>query len=211
MRTIYLALDYKCNHNCMICPLSTFDKLHKPLTMEDVKNAIETNHLGDGDRVVLSGGEPCLSELFFDTVKYIMDHGLGITMLSNVSCFSDVEFLRRFEMIVDKSRFDIITALHCSCPDLHDEITGCCGSHAMSLTAIGNLIQHNFHVTIKHIVSNKTYKVNKKLPCVNIVYIYYIIKVGKSKYYLLKWEKSHKGEIYEKNPLTRGTRHGIME
>lgn len=158
MRTIYLALDYKCNHNCMICPLSTFDKLHKPLTMEDVKNAIETNHLGDGDRVVLSGGEPCLSELFFDTIKYIMDHGLGITMLSNVSCFSDIEFLRRFELIVDKSRFDIITALHSSCPNLHDEITGCCGSHAMSLTAIGNLVQHNFHVTIKHIVSNKTYE-----------------------------------------------------
>lgn len=158
MRTIYLALDYKCNHNCMICPLSTFDKLHKPLSMEDVKNTVEANDLGAGGRVVLSGGEPCLSPLFFDTVKYIMDKGLGITMLSNVSCFADMDFLRRFEKIVDKGRFDIITALHSSNAELHDEITGCLGSHVTSLAAIGNLIQNDFHVTIKHIVSKKTYK-----------------------------------------------------
>ena len=158
MRTIYLALDYKCNHNCMICPLSTFDKLHKPLSMEDVKNTIEANDLGEGDRVVLSGGEPCLSALFFDTVKYIMHKGLGITMLSNVSCFADIDFVRQLEDVVDKSRFDIITALHSSDANLHDEITGCFESHVTSLAAIGNLIQHNFHVTIKHIISKKTFK-----------------------------------------------------
>ena len=108
MRTIYLALDYKCNHNCMICPLSTFDKLHKPLSMEDVKNTIEANDLGEGDRVVLSGGEPCLSALFLDAVKYIMDKGLGITMLSNVSCFANIDFVKQLEDVVDRSRFDII-------------------------------------------------------------------------------------------------------
>ena len=158
MRTIYLALDYQCNHHCIICPLSTFDKLHKPLSMEDVKNTIESNDLGAGDRVVLSGGEPCMSELFFDAVKYLMDKGLGITMLSNVSRFADMDFVKLFEKIVDKSRFDIITALHSSDAELHDEITGCFGSYATSLAAVGNLIQHNFHVTIKHIVSKKTYK-----------------------------------------------------
>ena len=157
MRTIYLALDYKCNHNCMICPLSTFDKLHKPLSVEDVKNTIETNALGEKDRVVLSGGEPCLSELFFETVRYIMGKGLGITMLSNVSCFADMDFVKQLEDIVDKSRFDIITALHSSNADLHDEITGCLGSHSASLMAIGNLMQCGFHVTVKHIVSKKTY------------------------------------------------------
>jgi len=151
-------LDYKCNHNCMICPLSTFDKLHKPLSMEDVKNTIEANDLGEGDRVVLSGGEPCLSALFFDTVKYIIHKGLGITMLSNVSCFADIDFVKQLEDVVDKSRFDIITALHSSNANLHDEITGCFGSHVTSLAAIGNLIQHNFHVTIKHIISKKTFK-----------------------------------------------------
>ena len=140
MRTIYLALDYKCNHNCVICPLSTFDRLHKPLSIEDVKNTIEANDLGAGDRVVLSGGEPCLSALFFDTVEYIMDKGLGITMLSNVSCFANIDFVKQLEDVVDRSRFDIITALHSSDADLHDEITGCFGSHSSSLAAIGNLI-----------------------------------------------------------------------
>lgn len=158
MRTMYLALDYKCNHHCMICPLSTFDKLHKSLSMENVKSTIEANGLGPGDRIVLSGGEPCLSELFFDAVKYIMDKGLGITMLSNVSCFADIDFLQQLEKIADKSRFDIITALHSSNADLHDEITGCPGSHLTSLAAIGNLLQHDFHITIKHIVSKKTYQ-----------------------------------------------------
>ena len=126
--------------------------------MEDVKNTIEANDLGEGDRVVLSGGEPCLSALFLDAVKYIMCKGLGITMLSNVSCFADIDFVKQLEDVVNKSRFDIITALHSSDAAVHDEITGCFGSHSTSLAAIGNLIQRGFHITIKHIVSKKTYK-----------------------------------------------------
>ena len=36
----YIALGYKCNHNCLNCPLSTFDRLHGQLDTNIIKKNI---------------------------------------------------------------------------------------------------------------------------------------------------------------------------
>ena len=56
MKSSYLALDYRFNHKCIICPLSTADNMHRALTLDEVKDNIEKNCIVEGDHLVLSGG-----------------------------------------------------------------------------------------------------------------------------------------------------------
>lgn len=153
MKSSYLALDYRCNHNCMICPLSTADKMHRALTLDEVKDNIEKNCIGEGDHLVLSGGEPCLSPYIFDCLEYLTNRGIHITMLTNCSQFVRSEFLDRVEMTVDKHKFDVVTAIHSMDAALHNKITGTEGSLATSIEAVEQLVGHGFHLTVKHIVN----------------------------------------------------------
>ena len=69
----YIALGYKCNHNCLNCPLSTYDRLHGQLDPNVIKKNIAalssyTNNL----HITISGGEPTLNgemlEYFIDKI-----------------------------------------------------------------------------------------------------------------------------------------------
>ena len=57
MKTIYLALGYKCNHRCTSCPCLSDDKLKEELNYNDI---IKKFHDTTGCVFVISGGEPTL-------------------------------------------------------------------------------------------------------------------------------------------------------
>ncbi len=152
MGTSYLAVGYECNHQCICCPLTTYDRLHKRLTFEEIKERvalIKSQYMVK--HIVLSGGEPMLHPDFLKILEFLAKEGFRITVLSNASCCKEREFVRKIKKGIPVGRVDIVTAIHSSTPVIHDKLTGISGSLLETLEGLDHLVEEEISVTIKHI------------------------------------------------------------
>lgn len=156
MKSAYIAVGYQCTHHCMICPLTTYDRLHGKLPYESIMNNIENAKLSVGDHVTISGGEPTLSPFFPDLIRELLARRLRITVLSNGHSFTDSAMVANLANITNGQAFNVVIAVHSSRAALHDTITGTPGSFVESLLAIHMLLNSGIPVTIKHIISKMT-------------------------------------------------------
>ena len=123
MGTSYLAIGYECNHQCMCCPLTTYDRLHRRLTFEEIKKRVALIKRQDTvPHIVLSGGEPMLHPDFLKILEFVADEGFHITILSNSTRCKDRDFVRKIKQVIPESGFDIVTAIHSSTPAIHDRL-----------------------------------------------------------------------------------------
>lgn len=152
MGTSYLAIGYECNHHCICCPLSTYDRLHKPLDFSEIQQRVSLIKKQDSiPHIVLSGGEPMPYPDFLKILRFIVYEGFHITVLSNSTCCKNYDFVREIKKIIPKNGFDIVTAIHSSTPAIHDKLTGISGSLMETLEGIDHLVEEKIPVTIKHI------------------------------------------------------------
>lgn len=152
MGTSYLAIGYECNHQCICCPLTTYDRLHKRLTFEEIKERVALIDTQDMvQHIVLSGGEPMLHPDFLKILDFLATEGFRITVLSNSARCKDRNFVRGINQVIPVSGFDIVTAIHSSTPVIHDKITGIPGSLLETLEGLDHLVEEGIPVTIKHI------------------------------------------------------------
>mgnify|MGYP003017040631 CR=1 FL=1 len=149
----YLALGYECNHNCICCPLTTYDRLHRRFSIENIKERIEFIDHRKRGHIVISGGEPMLHPDFFDVLDFINNKNFDVTVLSNASQCKEISFVKELCKHVVKEKFELVTAIHSSYPNIHDAITGVSGSLLETLTALDNLQSVGIKITIKHIFS----------------------------------------------------------
>lgn len=174
MNNSYIALGYECNHKCLCCPLTTYDRLHKSLDFDLIKKQLEKQLFKSGilnnnknpysvHHVIVSGGEPGINKNFFNLIKLLNLYNFHITILSNASCCKDKLFVKNLEeALIDKGidsklRLQYVTAIHSSNPDLHDKMTGIKGSFWDTMEGLDNLIEAGFNVIVKHILNNVTY------------------------------------------------------
>lgn len=153
MGSSYLAVGYECNHQCICCPLTTFDRLHKKIELEDIKARIEMIPLTTTNHIVLSGGEPMLHPDIFNILDYLAEKHFSITILSNSSKCKNKAFAKQFSQY---NQLEIVTAIHSSSPMLHDEMTGVSGSLLETLEGLDNLVENGIPITVKHIINAKT-------------------------------------------------------
>lgn len=173
MNRYYIALGYDCNHKCVCCPLTTFDRLHTPLGYEQLEalifdfckefKIVEEAKDSDSSRpyVVISGGEPTLYKDFLKVLDVLARNHADITVLSNASTCADKEFVRQMKHILGPGgmdRFEYVTAIHSSSPSLHDDMTGTVGSLWQTVKGLDHLVEQGFHVTLKHIINKLTYR-----------------------------------------------------
>ncbi len=152
MASSYLAVGYECNHNCICCPLTTYDRLHKRLDIEEIKERLNLIRKKEGENhIVLSGGEPMMHPDFIKILEYVRDIGFYVTVLSNSSQCRNKEFAQYIKEIMPEKRISIVTAVHSSVPAIHDRITGMPGSLLETLEGLDHLVEIGIPVTIKHI------------------------------------------------------------
>ena len=160
----YLALGYQCDHECICCPLSTYDKLHAPFSYDYLKEIIDVLFEKDEDaNVVISGGEPTLHPDFFKVLELINRKRGKITVLSNAGRCSDPQFVKKIcdTLGENSGQLSYVTAVHSTDPDIHDAVTQTCGSLERSLKGVENLSAAGIKVIIKHIMSKISYKTMK--------------------------------------------------
>lgn len=174
MNRYYIALGYDCNHKCICCPLTTFDRLHAPLEYEQLEALIldfckefkmvdeaKDSHAHNRPYVVISGGEPTIYKDFFKILDVLARNHADITVLSNASMCVDKDFVKQMKYILGTDgmeRFEYVTAIHSSTPSLHDEMTGTEGSLWQTMEGLDHLVEQGFHVTLKHIMNKITYR-----------------------------------------------------
>lgn len=156
MGSSYLAAGYECNHECICCPLTTFDKLHRKISPEDILRRIENipaPEEGQENHVVLSGGEPMLNPGFWEILDCAARKGFTVTVLTNATMCSNAAFAKR---LAEYGQIDIVTAIHSSRPQIHDKMTGTPGSLLKTLEGLDNLVAEGVPVTVKHFFSRVT-------------------------------------------------------
>ncbi len=156
MKTSYIAVGYKCNHHCIMCPLSTADRLHGSFSYEQIMTSINNAGLSAGDHITVSGGEPTLCPFFPELIRELVRRRLRITLLSNGVGFTDPQMVARLADLVRNYPFNVVIALHSADAETHDEMTGHPGSFVDSMVAIHRLQRAGVNVTIKHILCRKT-------------------------------------------------------
>lgn len=162
----YIALGYACNHSCLCCPLTTYDRLHKQLSLEELNQKIANllNKKGDDNtiNVVLSGGEPFLNPNIFDVLLTLLTNNCNVTILTNSTQIIKPDIQTRLNKIIEKDnvfrgRLRIVSAIHSSNNEIHDYLTGCKGSLWETLEGLDYAVSQNIPVTVK-IILNKANK-----------------------------------------------------
>ena len=157
----YIALGYKCNHNCLNCPLSTFDRLHGQLEPDIIRNNIDNLISSNEDiHITISGGEPTLNPSFLEVLKKLGKVNSYITILSNATKCKDQDFvdsiIETLGSDYDFKRFRYVTAVHSMNKNIHDKLTGAPGSLEETIKGLENLDKRNIQVTIKNIMNKVT-------------------------------------------------------
>ncbi len=162
MTSAYIAVSYDCNHKCICCPLTTYNRMHEAMDYDVIHRQLVNLKLIDDDdvHVIVSGGEPTLYSGFFDIVSLLSERRYGITVLSNGSTCSDKTFVDRLIKCVgvNLDRTVFVSAIHSMKADIHDAITGVPGSLDQTLTGLHNLLYAGINISIKHIISGLSYR-----------------------------------------------------
>ena len=159
----YIALGYACNHKCINCPLTTFDRLHGELDKDIIiKNVKELSRYKDKLHITISGGEPTLNPSFFDVLKILGKSNSYITILSNATTCKDektvLDIINSIGSSYDLSRLNYVTAIHSYDKNVHDRLTATPGSFDETIKGLENLSRNNIHVIIKIIMNKVTAK-----------------------------------------------------
>ena len=159
----YIALGYTCNHKCLNCPLTTFDRLHGELAKDTIINNVrELSKNKDKLHITISGGEPTLNSSFLDVLKILGKSNSFITILSNATTCKDEgmvhDIIDSLGESYDLSRLSYVTAIHSYNKIVHDYLTGTHGSFDETIKGLENLSKNNIHIVIKIIMNKVTAK-----------------------------------------------------
>ena len=158
----YIALGYACNHSCSCCPLTTFDRLHSQLSVEELQAKValllEGTSNSNEQNVVLSGGEPFLHPAFYDLLKKLLGAGINVTVLTNATQIATPGAQAKISDILlfpqeKRPRLRIVAAVHSSDNVIHDRITGCEGSLWDTIKGLDFAVKNDLDVTVKVILS----------------------------------------------------------
>lgn len=157
LKSAYIALGYTCNHSCLTCPLTTFDRMHRDFIYEDIIKSISEAQLTTDDHVTISGGEPTLNKCFLPVIEYLSGLGVRITILSNSVRFTDDSLVEHLRKVINISKCNVVTAIHSSDRKIHDKLTASKGSFDKTLVGLKNLICAGIPTCVKNIVNGLNY------------------------------------------------------
>lgn len=155
----YISLTKKCPCRCINCPLVEKDASSQPdLTLEEIELTVKAGVQKGMKSVVLSGGEPTSHPQIIEIVRMIAQYPVMISFLTTCVAFANEKFMQRLLDAAPASRIRLATAIHSYKPELHDYMTSCKGSLKRALRGIDNAIQAGISTTIKHLITQPTYR-----------------------------------------------------
>lgn len=159
MKSMYLAVGYRCNHYCYFCPCGRNTIRTGAAPIEALIAAIDQGIQEKGiEHLIVSGGEPTCHPKFNRILRHCVDKGLRVSILSNGDNFSDMEATRRFFENIDPNVVSVVTAVHSDLENLFEKVTRTPGSYHRTIEGVSNLIRMHISVTVKQVISKWNYK-----------------------------------------------------
>jgi len=130
------------------------NKFKQPTT-NDIISLI--NKTGDTDSFTITGGEPTIRKDVFKILEYINTKypTSRINFITNGRLFAYSDFLNKFKKV---KNLYIKTELHASTAEKHDSITRTPGSFEQASIGIKKLLENNFNVEFRIVISKLNYK-----------------------------------------------------
>ena len=159
MNSLYLAVGYKCNHNCRFCPCGRDGRKALTYGNEDVLSVIDSVFSQRNiDHVTLSGGEPTIQPCFYTVLKRLSETSAHIEILSNADSLADKSVIEKMVSFFPAERLSVVTAFHSHIPELHEMMNGSKGSFSRSMSGLHNLESYGISYSVKHIFNKYSYK-----------------------------------------------------
>jgi MoaA/NifB/PqqE/SkfB family radical SAM enzyme len=129
----YMQVVRHCNQYCRFCSNPSSGYM---LDLDTAKRQVDDFAARGYFGIILTGGEPSLSELIPDITRYAVARGLHVRMITNGSRLAQ-EGLAETYLEAGLSHFHV--SLHSCRPELEDFLTGVKGSHELAMRALENL------------------------------------------------------------------------
>jgi MoaA/NifB/PqqE/SkfB family radical SAM enzyme len=129
----YMQVVRGCNQYCRFCsnPASGY-----MLDLETAKRQVDDFARRGYFGIILTGGEPSLSEIIPEITRYAVARGLHVRMITNGSQIARAELARSY---VESGLRHFHISIHSCREELEDFLTGVKGSFALAMQALENL------------------------------------------------------------------------
>jgi MoaA/NifB/PqqE/SkfB family radical SAM enzyme len=143
----YMQLVRHCNQYCRICsnPETPY-VLDLDAAKREIDDFLERGYAG----VILTGGEPSLSDIVEDVVRHAVERGLSVRMITNGSKVAERALAKRY---VDAGLRHFHVSLYSSRATVHDHITCVKGSFDLARRAIDNLGELGAAVDVNTVIN----------------------------------------------------------
>ena len=143
----YLQVVRGCNQYCRFCsnPASGY-MLDLDTALRAVDDFAERGYFG----IILTGGEPSLSELIPDIARHAVARGLHVRMITNGSRLAKPGLAEEYHA-AGLRHFHV--SIHSCDPELEDFLTGVKGSHELAMQALENLGRVGATVNINTVIN----------------------------------------------------------
>ncbi len=136
-----------CNQYCRFCsnPSSGY-MLDLETAKRQVDDFVRRGYFG----IILTGGEPSLSDIIVDITRYAVAAGLHVRMITNGSQLADRALAHAY---VEAGLRHFHVSVHSCDEQLEDFLTGVKGSHASAMQALANLGAEGATVNINTVIN----------------------------------------------------------
>jgi MoaA/NifB/PqqE/SkfB family radical SAM enzyme len=144
----YMQIVRHCNQYCRFCsnPSSGY-MLDLDTAKREIDDFAQRGYFG----VILTGGEPSLSDLIPEISRYAVSKNLHVRMITNGSRLGTEPDLARKYVEAGCAHFHV--SIHSCREELEDFLTGVKGSHAMAMKALQNLGEAGATVNINTVIN----------------------------------------------------------
>lgn len=169
----YFNITYVCDSNCLFCAANVGIINHATYTMdvEDFEKKLLERNVQNGDRVMISGGEPTMSPYFWQILDVCEKNHCCIDLTTNGHFFSDEQNVKRIltysSAVVRIPLFGI--------GNYHDYLTGRKGNYNKTMQALDNFSQviryDGITLNVKFLLCKATVRSNTEVY--NMIYSRY--------------------------------------
>lgn len=151
-----LELTYRCNERCTHCYIEEFkDNPDRVLGLQEWTQVLKELRSAGTLYLILMGGEPMLSPLFWSISQTASDMGFHVSIISNGQKIKDLYTAKRLK----ESGVQLVTfSLYSLDEKVHDKMTAVKGSHEKLMKAIQFCLEAGVTVSINSLLTEANAK-----------------------------------------------------
>lgn len=104
--SLRIYLTNNCNLRCSHCFMYAGQQYEDELSCSEVLEIIDASHKNGANKLILTGGEVCLSESFIPSIKHAKELGMYVQVLSNGTCWTN-EMLEEAAKYIDDIQISV--------------------------------------------------------------------------------------------------------